>query len=57
MAAFVIRRVLWTIPILWIVVTIAFFMMRSIGGDPFRHGRLLGSMAPRGSSTATINLR
>jgi oligopeptide transport system permease protein len=40
--AFVIRRVLWTIPILWIVVTILFFMMRSIGGDPFRHGPLLG---------------
>ena len=42
MTAFVIRRVLWTIPILWIVVTIVFFMMRSIGGDPFRHGPLLG---------------
>jgi oligopeptide transport system permease protein len=42
MAAFVVRRVLWTIPILWIVVTIAFFMMRSIGGDPFRRGPLLG---------------
>jgi ABC-type dipeptide/oligopeptide/nickel transport system permease component len=40
--SFVIRRVLWTIPILWIVVTIVFFMMRSIGGDPFRHGPLLG---------------
>jgi oligopeptide transport system permease protein len=34
--------VLWTIPILWVVVTIVFFMMRSIGGDPFRHGPLLG---------------
>ena len=42
MAAFVLRRVLWTIPILWVVVTIVFFMMRSIGGDPFRHGPLLG---------------
>lgn len=41
-AAFVVRRVLWTIPILWVVVTICFFMMRSIGGDPFRHGPLLG---------------
>jgi oligopeptide transport system permease protein len=40
--AFVVRRVLWTIPILWVVVTIVFFMMRSIGGDPFRHGPLLG---------------
>lgn len=42
MAGFVLRRVLWTIPILWIVVTIVFFMMRSIGGDPFRHGKLVG---------------
>ena len=42
MTAFVLRRLLWTIPILWVVVTIAFFMMRSIGGDPFRRGPLLG---------------
>jgi ABC-type dipeptide/oligopeptide/nickel transport system permease component len=42
MTAFVVRRVLWTIPILWVVVTIVFFMMRSIGGDPFRRGPLLG---------------
>jgi ABC-type dipeptide/oligopeptide/nickel transport system permease component len=40
--AYVVRRLLWTIPILWVVVTIVFFMMRSIGGDPFRHGPLLG---------------
>jgi ABC-type dipeptide/oligopeptide/nickel transport system permease component len=40
--AFVVRRLLWTIPIIWVVVTIVFFMMRSIGGDPFRHGPLLG---------------
>lgn len=42
MAAFVVRRVLWTIPILWVVVTILFFMMRSIGGDPFRRGPMVG---------------
>jgi oligopeptide transport system permease protein len=42
MAGFILRRVLWTIPILWVVVTIVFFMMRSIGGDPFRRGPLLG---------------
>jgi ABC-type dipeptide/oligopeptide/nickel transport system permease component len=41
-AGFVVRRLLWTIPILWLVITIVFFMMRSIGGDPFRHGRLVG---------------
>jgi oligopeptide transport system permease protein len=42
MAGFIARRLLWTIPILWVVITIVFFMMRSIGGDPFRHGRLVG---------------
>jgi ABC-type dipeptide/oligopeptide/nickel transport system permease component len=34
MAGFILRRLLWTIPILWVVLTIVFFMMRSIGGDP-----------------------
>src|SRR4029453_4311469 len=42
MAGFILRRLFWTIPILWVVLTIVFFMMRSIGGDPFRHGPLLG---------------
>jgi oligopeptide transport system permease protein len=42
MARFALRRLLWTIPILWVVITIVFFMMRSIGGDPFRHGKLVG---------------
>jgi len=42
MAGLILRRLLWTIPILWVVLTIVFFMMRSIGGDPFRHGPLLG---------------
>jgi oligopeptide transport system permease protein len=42
MTAFVLRRVLWTLPVLLIVVTTIFFMMRAIGGDPFRHGPLLG---------------
>jgi ABC-type dipeptide/oligopeptide/nickel transport system permease component len=42
MGAFIVRRLLWTIPILWVVVTIVFFMMRSIGGDPFRRGPIVG---------------
>jgi len=42
MAGFILRRLLWTIPTLWVILTIVFFMMRSIGGDPFRHGPLLG---------------
>ena len=42
MLVFVLRRLLWTIPVLFVVVTAIFFMMRSIGGDPFRHGPLVG---------------
>jgi oligopeptide transport system permease protein len=42
MTSFVLRRVLWTLPVILIVVTTIFFMMRAIGGDPFRQGPLLG---------------
>jgi oligopeptide transport system permease protein len=42
MLPFVIRRVLWTIPVIFVVVTMIFFLMRSIGGDPLRHGPLVG---------------
>jgi oligopeptide transport system permease protein len=44
-AAFVLRRLLWSIPVMLVVVTAIFFLMRSIGGDPFRHGTLLGLSA------------
>lgn len=40
------RRVLWTIPILFVVLTLTFFMVRSIAGDPFRHGPLVGLGTP-----------
>jgi oligopeptide transport system permease protein len=40
--AFVLRRLLWTIPVLFVVVTTIFFLMRSIGGSPLRHGPLVG---------------
>jgi len=36
MTAFVIRRVLWTIPVILLVVLITFLLMREIGGSPFR---------------------
>jgi oligopeptide transport system permease protein len=41
-AVFVLRRLFWTLPVLFVVVTLIFFMMRAIGGDPFRHGPLVG---------------
>lgn len=46
MAVFVLRRLLWTIPVLLVVFTATFFMLRAIGGNPFRHGALLGHGNP-----------
>jgi ABC-type dipeptide/oligopeptide/nickel transport system permease component len=34
--AFVIRRVIWTIPVLLLVIFLTFVMMKQIGGNPFR---------------------
>jgi oligopeptide transport system permease protein len=36
MLKFVFRRVLWTIPVLLLVILMTFLMMRQIGGNPFR---------------------
>jgi oligopeptide transport system permease protein len=36
MLKFVVRRVLWTIPVLLLVILMTFVMMRQIGGNPFR---------------------
>jgi oligopeptide transport system permease protein len=35
MAAYTIRRVLWIVPVLWVIATITFFMMKAIPGGPF----------------------
>ena len=43
MGGFVFRRLLWTVGVLFLVVTLLFLLMRSIGGNPFRHGPLLGN--------------
>jgi len=37
MAAFVVRRLLWTIPVVLLVILLTFLMMRQIEGNPFRH--------------------
>jgi ABC-type dipeptide/oligopeptide/nickel transport system permease component len=42
MLAFALRRVLWTIPILFVVVTLLFVLLGLLGGDPTRHGELRG---------------
>ncbi|HYY32289.1 MAG TPA: ABC transporter permease [Gaiellaceae bacterium] len=37
MTTFIIRRVVWTIPVILLVILMTFLMMRQIGGNPFRH--------------------
>ena len=37
MVGFIIRRLLWTIPVLLLVTLMTFLMMRHIQGNPFRH--------------------
>ena len=48
MAAFALRRLLWTIPVMLAVVTMIFVLTRAIEGSPFRHGPLLGLTAVEG---------
>ena len=37
MALFVVRRLLWAIPVILLVILMTFLMMRQIEGNPFRH--------------------
>ena len=48
MAAYALRRAFWTIPVLFLVVTLLFVMLRAIGGDPLRPAPLLGMSASQG---------
>src|SRR6188474_3464595 len=36
MATFIIRRIIWTIPVVLLVIFMTFVMMKQIGGNPFR---------------------
>jgi ABC-type dipeptide/oligopeptide/nickel transport system permease component len=42
MLVFVIKRTLWTIPVLFVCVTILFGLMKAISSSPLRHGPPLG---------------
>ncbi len=58
MAAFIIRRIVWTIPVILLVILMIFLMMRQIEGNPFQTHRAPGSAAGAGeprarSSTST----
>ena len=45
MMGFVIRRVLWMIPLLWAVATITFFLLHMVPGGPFDHEKDIGAAA------------
>ena len=36
MTAFIIRRIVWTIPVILLVILMTFLLMKQIGGNPFR---------------------
>jgi oligopeptide transport system permease protein len=36
MAAFIVRRLIWTIPVILLVILMTFALMKNIGGNPFR---------------------
>jgi ABC-type dipeptide/oligopeptide/nickel transport system permease component len=42
MLFFVLKRLLWTIPVLFVCVTLLFGLMHAVGGSPLRHGPPLG---------------
>jgi ABC-type dipeptide/oligopeptide/nickel transport system permease component len=37
MTKFILRRLVWTIPVILLVILLTFTMMKQIGGNPFRH--------------------
>ena len=48
MLRYALKRLVWTIPVLFVAVTLTFFLVRAIDGDPFRHGPLVGLTAEGG---------
>jgi oligopeptide transport system permease protein len=48
MLRYALNRIAWTIPVVLLAITLTFFLVRSTGGDPFRHGPLVGLTATGG---------
>ena len=48
MLRYAVGRVVWTIPVVFVAVSLTFFLVRASGGDPFRHGPLVGLTHPGG---------
>jgi ABC-type dipeptide/oligopeptide/nickel transport system permease component len=53
---FIIRRLLWTIPVLLLVILMTFLMMRHIQGNPFRHSERAVSPAVQENLERKFNL-
>jgi oligopeptide transport system permease protein len=45
---YALNRVVWTLPVVFVAISITFFLVRATGGDPFRHGPLVGLTAQGG---------
>jgi ABC-type dipeptide/oligopeptide/nickel transport system permease component len=56
MAGFIIRRLLWTIPVLLLVILMTFLMMRQIEGNPFRHSERAVSPTTQANLERKFNL-
>jgi ABC-type dipeptide/oligopeptide/nickel transport system permease component len=53
---FIIRRLLWTIPVLLLVILMTFLMMRHIQGNPFRHSERAVSPETQANLDRKFNL-
>jgi ABC-type dipeptide/oligopeptide/nickel transport system permease component len=53
MTKFVIRRLLWTIPVLLLVILFTFVLMRQIKGNPFRKTERAVPASIQATSTAS----
>ena len=56
MVGFIIRRLLWTIPVLLLVILMTFLMMRHIQGNPFRHSERAVSPEVQANLNRKFNL-
>jgi oligopeptide transport system permease protein len=47
MAAYTLRRILWMIPVLWVIATLTFFFMQAVPGGPFVSDKSRSAAAER----------
>lgn len=56
MTAYFVRRLLWIIPVLWLISLITFALMHAVKGGPFEAGETKSSSAARAALTAKYHL-